>query len=206
MTEDESVVSLNKVFATGQSYVALNRVRTLAGLIATNFKDKAIYCNDTVKESIVSMTAFLVKKPMAAVDGLAQQLTEHSASHSVHIDSYTLHSCPCGLCHTFNHPKLSKLQVLEHGDIGLYSVDNSDFQIPPNFDLECLVCLHSEFSIAMAFICLPPCYPVSLFKCNMGKLVDWSLPIAKTRIVMGDLNENLLKSSSICEFMEANNT
>lgn len=88
MTVDEAVVSLNKVYVTGQSYVALDRVTTLSGLI-----DKAIYCNDTVKESLVSMPAFLVKKTMAAVDGLdlsylvpsTQQLTEHFASHSVRI-------------------------------------------------------------------------------------------------------------------------
>lgn len=238
LTVDEAVVSLHKVFAPGQAYVALSRVRTLSGLVIKDFKEKAIYCKDAIKENVASMPAFLVEKPQAEVDRpvltvflmnvqnlsrhlldlvpCAQHLqpnciavtetwlTAHSSSASVQMEGYSFHSRPRGSCYTGTHPKLVELQGLEHGGVGLYTSGNLDVDIlqTPDFNLECLVCLFRKHSAVMAVIYRPPCYPISLFRRNLDALLRWLHPIGTTAVVMGDFNDNILKGSTICKFME----
>ncbi|KAG7999536.1 ATP-dependent DNA helicase PIF1 [Nibea albiflora] len=60
LTIDEAVVSLDRVFAAGQAYVALSRVRSLSGLVLKDFEQKAIYCKDSIKEALNSMSPFLI--------------------------------------------------------------------------------------------------------------------------------------------------
>ena len=40
-----------------------------------------------------------------------------------------------------------------------------------------------------------------LFKGNLGKLLNWLNPLSNTIAVMGDFNDDILKSSSIAKFM-----
>ncbi|XP_044191554.1 uncharacterized protein LOC122969696 [Thunnus albacares] len=237
LTVDEAVVSLKKVFAPGQAYVALSRVRALSGLIIRDFTEKAIYCKDTIKEAMDSMPPFLIEQPKPSINthsfsvylmnvqSLSRHLsdlvscTQHLQPHciavtetwltaqtslnSVQMCGYTFHSRPRSLCYTNSNPKLSELKNLQHGGVGLYCLDNLDYQIlqVPNLNLECLVCLCINLNILMAVLYRPPSYPSSLFKHNVEKLLDWLNPISKTIVLMGDFNENILKESSICKFL-----
>nr|XP_061838349.1 uncharacterized protein LOC133620798 isoform X2 [Nerophis lumbriciformis] len=240
LTVDEAVVCLHKIFAAGQAYVALSRVRDISGLVITEFEEKAIYCKHTVKGALDSMPPFLIEQPQPSLETPSfsvyllnvQNLrchvahlvscTQHlqptciavtetwlsaqSSTDCVQIQGYTFHSRPRALCYSSNDVKLSEIRDLEHGGVGLYVVDNSDCEIlqVPDLNLECLVCLFTKENLLMAVIYRPPCYPISLFKSNLVKLLDCVNPISNTIAIMGDFNEDLLKHSSISKLMGQN--
>ncbi|KAI8507071.1 hypothetical protein Bbelb_155100 [Branchiostoma belcheri] len=68
MTTDEVVVSMKKVFVSGMAYVALSRVRSIAGLHITDYKQESIYCDKEVQGAISDMKHFkFVSNPFTNV-------------------------------------------------------------------------------------------------------------------------------------------
>lgn len=235
---DNAVVCLKKIFAPGQAYVALSRVRSLSGLIIEDFEEKAIYCKDSIKDAIESMSKFFIRNIsypkvntqafsmfLMNVQNLKQHLadlvfhTQHlqadciavtetwlpadTLSESVHIDEYSFHNQPRSLSYHSNNPILTELQTQQHGGVGIYASNKLLFNFIqiPNVNLECVVCNCTTYDILTAVIYRPPTYPMSLFKGNLGKLLDFLEPINSTIVVLGDFNDNIFKSSTICKFM-----
>ncbi|XP_030284360.1 uncharacterized protein LOC115588118 [Sparus aurata] len=238
ITVDQAVVSLERIFAAGQAYVALSRVRNLSGLVIRDFKEKAIYCKDTIKDAIENMPPFMVEnisrhkfntQTFTVFLMNVQNLTSHvsdlalrtqhlqpnciavtetwlpavSSFETVQMDGYAYHNQPRNLSYSSSDPILTEIQGQQRGGVGLYSADNlacNFFQVP-NVNLECLVYHCTTYSILIAVIYRPPSYPMTLFKVNLGKLLDWLNPQSHTIAVMGDFNDDILKSSSMAKFM-----
>ncbi|XP_042269742.1 uncharacterized protein LOC121898666 isoform X1 [Thunnus maccoyii] len=126
-----------------------------------------------------------------------------SSFEAVKIDGFTFHGCPRSLSYNSNIPALIELQGQQHGGVGFYSADNLEYNIikATNVNLECFIYNYVTCNILIAVIYRPPSYPMSLFKEHLGKLVDWLDPKSNTIAIMGDFNEDILKSSTICKFL-----
>ncbi|CAJ1074300.1 uncharacterized protein LOC117824081 isoform X1, partial [Xyrichtys novacula] len=92
----------------------------------------------------------------------------------------------------------------EHGGVAMYCGGIMQFAIikVPCFNVECLVYHCISLNIFLTVIYRPPTYPMTLFKQNIIKLLQWLEHIGKNIIVMGDFNDDILKSSSICTFFK----
>ncbi|XP_073681626.1 uncharacterized protein [Garra rufa] len=207
---DEAVVSLKKIFAPGQAYVALSRVRTLSGLIIQDFEEKVIYCKDSINDAVENMPKFFLKNILnykvneqafsvflMNVQSLRQHLADlilyiqnlqpnciaitetwlpdNISFETVKIDGYSFHSHPRSLGYTYSNPTLCAIKDQQHGGVGMYTTDNLAHNVVqvPNVNLECLVCNYTTYNILIAVIYRPPSYPMSLFKENLGKLLDF---------------------------------
>uniref|UniRef100_A0AAX7UK93 ATP-dependent DNA helicase n=1 Tax=Astatotilapia calliptera TaxID=8154 RepID=A0AAX7UK93_ASTCA len=236
VTVDDAVVSLKNVFAPGQAYVALSRVRSLSGLIIQDFNEKAIYSKGGVKDVIERMPQFLSEntactktRDFTVVLMNVQNLTLHvadlvlctqhlqpnciavtetwmsadSSLDTVKIDGYGFQHNPRSASYTRSNPTFIEIQSQQHGGVGMYTADSltSEIIAIPDANLECLLCNYCTLNILIAVIYRPPSYTMALFKQNLGKLLDWLDKKSNTVVVMGDFNDNVLKSSSICKFV-----
>ena len=144
--------------------------------------------------SICSLTALLLKKTW---------LPAVSSFETVKMDGYAYHNQPRNLSYNSSDPILTEIQGQQRGGVGLYSADNLACIVlqVPNVNLECLVYHCTTYSILIAVIYRPPSYSMTLFKVNLGKLLDWLNPQSHTIAVMGDFNGDILKSLSVAKFM-----
>ncbi|XP_074526296.1 uncharacterized protein LOC141790369 [Halichoeres trimaculatus] len=98
LTVDQAVVCFKKVFAPGQAYVALSRVRALSGLIIRDFNEKAIFSKTTIREALEGMPPFLIgqQKPSSDAPSFSVYLmnVQSLSRHLVDLVSCTQHIQP----------------------------------------------------------------------------------------------------------------
>ncbi|XP_055084859.1 uncharacterized protein LOC117386041 [Periophthalmus magnuspinnatus] len=130
-------------------------------------------------------------------------LTVDSPFQTSQIEGYNFHSRPRSLSYQqSNHPALTSLLVQKHGGVGIYCEENLNYEITVrDFSLECLVNYFAEYKIIFSAIYRPPSYPMSLFKYNLDRLLNWLESHCATVAVTGDFNDDILKSSNLCNFM-----
>ncbi|CAJ1060221.1 uncharacterized protein LOC121898666 isoform X1 [Xyrichtys novacula] len=126
------------------------------------------------------------------------------SSETLKIANYSLHSCPRALAYDGQTAPFASLQAKEHGGVAMYCDGIMQFAIikVPCFNVECLVYHCINLNIFLTVIYRPPTYPMTLFKQNIIKLLQWLEQIGKNIIVMGDFNDDILKASSICKFFQ----
>ncbi len=122
---------------------------------------------------------------------------------TINIDGYSFHSQPRRLSYSTCNPTLTELQAQQHGGVGMYTSNSLTYNVVevPNVNLECFIGNYTTHNILIAVIYRPPSYPISLFKGNLGKLLNFLEPLSNTIAVIGDFNDNILKSSTICKFI-----
>ena len=130
-------------------------------------------------------------------------LPEAFSSESVKIQGYSFQNQPRSSSYSSSNHTLANIQEQQHGGVGMYSLDSLPYEVitVPHLILECLVYNYTTSRILIAVIYRPPSYPMSQFKDNLTKLIDWLDPMSTTVAVIGDFNDNIFKSSSISNFM-----
>ncbi|XP_072320518.1 uncharacterized protein [Eucyclogobius newberryi] len=130
-------------------------------------------------------------------------LTVDSSFQTSHIEGYNFHSRPRSLSYqSSGHLALTRLLGQQHGGVGMYCEENLNYEVAvQDFCLECLANYFAEHKIIVAVVYRPPSYPMSLFKYNLDRLLNWLESYCATVAVLGDFNDDILKSSSLCNFM-----
>ncbi|XP_058496018.1 uncharacterized protein LOC131466640 [Solea solea] len=235
ITVDDVVVCFERIFAGGQAYVALSRVRSLSGLIIEQFDEDKIYCRGDIKDAIQTMSPFLVDRLAGHrlrasrfvvfwmnVQGLSRHVSDlvlctqqlqlnciavtetwlaaASLVESVNIEGYSFHGCSRSSSYTSDDPRLVALKDQQHGGVGIDIAQNTEFEIieVPSFNLECIVSKSATHNLLIAVLFRPPCYVMTLFKEHLGRFLDWLDSVNESIVVMGDFNDDILKSSTTC--------
>lgn len=130
-------------------------------------------------------------------------LSADSCLDTVQIDRFVFHSrsrSDSYDCST--NAALVELCGQQHGGVGLYCDVNGAYDVTvPHVDLECLAYHNLDFNIFVVVIYRPPSYAMSLLIKNLNRLFDWLQSKSETIAIVGDFNEDILKSSKLSKFM-----
>ncbi|XP_070407786.1 uncharacterized protein [Nothobranchius furzeri] len=237
LTVNTAVVSLSKIFAPGQAYVALSRVTTLSGLTIQKFDAKRIYCKDDITVAVSRMApllsghtqwdrfntsvftfflmnvqslnrhvkdlAFCTRHLQPSCIAVTETWLTTACSDTVKIDGYSFYNCPRHLSYTSNQAALAALQDQQRGGVGIYTAQGVAFELLKlqDVNLECLTYKFVSLNLLMAVIYRPPLYPLSVFQANLVKLLDWLEPQSENVLLMGDFNDDILKSSVVLKIV-----
>ncbi|XP_006824386.2 uncharacterized protein LOC100379079 [Saccoglossus kowalevskii] len=216
LTVEEAVVSLDKIFAPGQAYVALSRVKSLSGLVIKDFKESAIYCNEKIDAALSSMPKFIT---------LTENL-EYMAFYvkDGHFTVAIIYRPRSYRADVFRRNLLSLVEELEKlpggsivlGDFNENVLVSSSVQKlmeergfkqcvaqpTTDSDLEYMAFYVKDGHFTVAIIYRPQSYRADIFRRNLLSLVEELEKLPGGSIVLGDFNENVLVCSSVQKLME----
>ncbi|MGL5904476.1 MAG: endonuclease/exonuclease/phosphatase family protein, partial [Cetobacterium sp.] len=124
-------------------------------------------------------------------------------SDNVHLDNYNFVGLSRSAAYTSNSPLFNDLKAQQQGGVGLYTicgVENTTITLS-NLNLECMLTHFTEIGILLGVVYRPQTYPLSIFKENLGKLINLISSISNKIVLIGDFNNDALKSKSLCSFM-----
>ena len=228
LTTDKAVVCLDKVFAPGQSYVALSRVASLDGLTIKDFDEKLIFCNPKIKDALAQMPNFhsaaeqIIKENMTNImyhntEGFIPHLKDICSNkrlieaefvcltetwlndENVKVPNFKLHSQTRNMSYQYS----KGINASEHGGVAVLSKENIKFDriyLDVN-DLEYIA--FKVKNVVIVTLYRPPSYNVEKFKSKLIDLVKQTDDKSTCSIILGDFNQNILKSSSIKLLMES---
>jgi ubiquitin C-terminal hydrolase len=218
ITTDQCVFDMKGVFQSGQSYVALSRVTSLAGLYLQNYDPDKIYRNDDIHSSLQKMPQHPGITETKSFDPIFTALHQNiqglkskvmdiknrcGAICDVMLFSETLlrATVPYSSLHIDGYAMLHKERPGDtgRGGLAIYIADTIPFtEIEySSHDIEHMIVLVHDASLGPLLILLlyrPPSYKVTHFNQKMLQLlsyIDSSFHDTAT-IIAGDLNENLL--------------
>ncbi|XP_069109228.1 ATP-dependent DNA helicase PIF1-like [Argopecten irradians] len=231
LTTEKAVVSLEKVFAPGQAYVALSRVTSLNGLTIVGFNEKAIFCNPKIKEAMENMPLFLCDSAGGNPDltTIIYHNTEGFLSHIRDINVNRQIQTADYLCFTetwlpdftggdINVKNFSlvhsqsrqesynvthDLHCQQHGGVAVFTRHNDKIQ-HIDFEIENLEYVAFDVKgVTVVTIYRPQSYCVTEFRKTLLHLLQKVNQHSKGSIVLGDFNQNiLLNTSSLKNAME----
>ncbi|XP_072232324.1 uncharacterized protein [Leuresthes tenuis] len=200
LTVDRAVVSLNKIFAAGQAYVALSRVRTLDGLIIEDFKEAAIFCDDKVDTAMKSLPKFNFKSIGSAdIDPVCTIALHNVQSLNAHFDDMRSHKtlmkadCIC-LTETWLNAD-SKDQPQLPGYVFNHNPRENCYD---DSDTVFTALKHQQ----RGGVGLPSSYKINMFRQQLSQVVFELEKHAGRKVIMGDFNEDVFVSSTVAKFLE----
>ncbi|XP_033967886.2 uncharacterized protein [Pseudochaenichthys georgianus] len=119
------------------------------------------------------------------------------------IPNYTFHSMPRCKAYNTPDPVLAAYKDQQGGGVGIYCRDHLYYTKLdlPNLNIECIACHFTEDNFIVAVVYRPPNYPMTQFKTNMPQLTNALNATSNNIVMLGDFNQDLLKSTSMSTFM-----
>ncbi|XP_069106088.1 uncharacterized protein [Argopecten irradians] len=230
LTTEKAVVSLEKVFAPGQGYVALSRVTSLNGLTILGFNEKAIFCNPKIKEAMENMPLFLCDSAGGNQDvtiiyhnteGILAHIRDINVNRQIQtadylcftetwlqdFTGYDINVKNFSLVHSQSRREsynmTHDLHSQEHGGVAVFTRHNDKMQ-HIDFEIENIEYVAFDVKgVTIVTIYRPQSYCVTEFKTTLHQLIQKVNNHSNRSIVLGDFNQNiLLIASSIQKEME----